>query len=92
MDNQKITKTDIIMWQESMYKCADCIANINELYSDDVTKTASAAALKVAVRNILHDMAFMVMYIDSTLSVDYEDEVSLAAKALQQMIKDRIEK
>lgn len=84
-----ITRQDIVEWQESMDKCAECVAHVSELYDSDPSRTAVAAALKAGIRDILHDMAFLVAYVDSTLTAEYTEDVSFVAIEMQRILDEK---
>ena len=84
-----ITRKDISEWQESMNKCAECVSHISELYESDPSRTAVVAALKAHIRGVLNDMAFLVAYVDSTLTAEYDENVSLVAVEMQRRLVEK---
>lgn len=81
-----ITRQDIAEWQESMNKCAECISNLSDIHIGDAKAIAALSATKKLVGNILLDMAFLVAYVDSTLTAEYEENVSIVAKEMQSIL------
>lgn len=81
-----ITRQDIVEWQESMNKCAECISKFSDLNIGDAKAIAALAATKKLIGNILHDMAFLVAYVDSTLAAEYGENVNSVAVEMQRIL------
>ena len=85
----KITRDDIAEWQKTMDDCAECIAGLSDLYDNDQKETAIVAGARKVVGDVLHDMAFLVAYADSTLTASYGENVNLVAVEMQKMLSKK---
>ena len=82
----EITREDIAIWQETIYKFAEYIAAFKENKQSEevIDRVIDGAEI------VLQDMAFLISYVDSTLKAVYSENTRMCAEEMQKILREKI--